>query len=83
MPRSMRSTAPSPHTCAMSVALLDHDEIVPARGTTMTIFTRASACGDARALDPRPVGQQPLEDARLRRRRAAALGIDEMHEARA
>jgi hypothetical protein len=36
MPRSMRSTASSPHTFAMSVALLDQGEIVPKRGTTIT-----------------------------------------------
>ena len=34
MPRSMRRTASSPQTCAMSVALLDQGEMVPARGTT-------------------------------------------------
>ena len=36
MPRSMRRTASSPHTRAMSVALLDQGEMVPKRGTTMT-----------------------------------------------
>ena len=34
MPRSMRSMAERAQTRAMSVALLDQGEIVPARGTT-------------------------------------------------
>jgi len=33
-PRSMRDTAASPQTWAMSVALVDQGEMVPGRGTT-------------------------------------------------
>ena len=43
MPRSMRRTAPSPHACAISVALLDQGEIVPSRGTTSTHSTAPPA----------------------------------------
>ncbi len=37
MPRSMRRTAPSPQTWAMSVALLDQGDVVPTRGTTSIV----------------------------------------------
>ncbi len=36
-PRSRRVTASSPQRRAMSVALLDHSEIVPNRGTTTKV----------------------------------------------
>ncbi len=34
IPRSTRLTASRPHTCMMSVALLDHGDTVPTRGVT-------------------------------------------------
>src|SRR5580658_54287 len=37
MPRSMRRTALRPHTCAMSLALLDQGEMVPMRGTVSSV----------------------------------------------
>jgi len=45
MPRSMRRTGSSPHTRAMSVALLDQGEMVPARGTTSTRSPGPSPAG--------------------------------------
>src|SRR5579871_3292347 len=45
MPRSMRCTASSPQTCAMSVALLDHGEIVPGRGVTTRCEPRLGSGG--------------------------------------
>ena len=42
-PRSMRATAPSPQLRAMSVAFDDHGEIVPRRGTTSSVTSRAPA----------------------------------------
>ena len=43
MPRSMRRTAVNPQTWAMSVALLDHGDTVPDRGTTSSSSPRGSA----------------------------------------
>ncbi len=60
MPRSMRRTAPRPHTCAMSVALLDHGDTVPNRGTTRQQFAAR-----LRGRSGRAVAQQGLEHARL------------------
>ena len=80
MPRSMRRTASRPHTWAMSVALLDHGEMVPKRGTTMI-----SAAPSARACTrgvARPIGQQPFEQCAFARVEIA-LEIDEVNEARA
>ena len=71
MPRSMRRTASRPHTCAMSVALLDQGEMVPKRGTTM-ISSGSARVGALRGL-ARTVGQQSFEQ-RVHARRDHARG---------
>jgi hypothetical protein len=46
-PRSTRRTAPRPELWAMSVALLDHGERVPSRGTTTRTAPSASGVAGA------------------------------------
>ena len=70
MPRSMRRTASRPHTCAMSVALLDQGEMVPKRGTTDDL--RALHATARRAILARTVGQQAFEQRAFARRRGRA-----------
>jgi hypothetical protein len=48
-PRSMRKISPKPQACAMSVALLDHGEIVPVRGTAKN---RGASTGGGGAGSP-------------------------------
>ena len=68
----------SPQTCAISVALLDQGEMVPARGTTMQqlagSLARPPPCAARRSAGARGL--------RVSRRVERALHVHEVHEAR-
>ncbi len=82
MPRSMRVTAARPQTCAMSVALLDHGEIVPGRGTTSQRRATRAAARRLRSARARRRHRAAAAGARARTASSARLHLHEMQKLR-